>query len=73
MRLSFSTEALADASARHPWRVIGLWLALLLGSAVVIWTLLSSSRTTETHVTNNPESEQADSLLNGWLGPDHDI
>jgi RND superfamily putative drug exporter len=72
MPLGFSTEALAEASARRPWRVIGLWLAVLVGSFVVIGTLLSGALTTEVRLTNNPESQRADTLLKQWRGPDHD-
>ncbi len=73
MRLSFSTEALAAASARQPWLVIGIWLTAVAVSAAIILTLLSGALTTKTHLTNNPESEQADALLKKWRGPDHDI
>jgi len=72
MFLGFSTEALAEASARRPWRVIGLWLAVLIGSFVVIGTMLSGALTTEAHLTNNPESTRADNLLEQWRGVDHD-
>jgi RND superfamily putative drug exporter len=72
MPFAFSTEALAEASARRPWRVIGLWLAVLIGSFAVIGTLLSGALTTQAHLTNNPESTRADKLLEEWRGVDHD-
>jgi len=72
MPLGFSTEALAEASARRPWRVIALWLAVLVGSLVVIGTLLSGALTTQAHLTNNPESERADGILEHWRGKHHD-
>lgn len=71
MPLGFSTETLAEASARRPWRVIGVWLAILLASFAVIGTLLSGAVTTDAHLTNNPESVRADNLLEQWRGVDH--
>jgi RND superfamily putative drug exporter len=70
--MKLSTEAIAEASARHPWRVIGLWLAALGGSLAVIAVLLSGALTTENGLTNGPESERGDALLEQWRGPEHD-
>jgi uncharacterized membrane protein YdfJ with MMPL/SSD domain len=53
-----STGSLAAASARHPWRAIGAWLAVTVLAIVAIATLLSL--TTEGAPTNNPESERAE-------------
>lgn len=72
MPLGFSTEALAEASARRPWRVIGIWMAILVASFVVIGTLLSGALTTQAHLTNNPESERADTTLEQWRGKEPD-
>jgi RND superfamily putative drug exporter len=69
--MALSTEALAAASARHPWRVIGLWLAALVGSLAVIGLFLADSLTTEISLTNGPESERADDILESWRGPTH--
>jgi uncharacterized membrane protein YdfJ with MMPL/SSD domain len=57
MRLS--TETLASASARHPWRAIGVWVVITVLAVVTIVTLLGGSLTTEGAPTNNPESERA--------------
>ncbi len=54
-----STGALASASARHPWRTIGLWAAASVLAVVAIATLLGGSLTTEGRPTNNPESQRA--------------
>ena len=69
--MALSTEALASASARHPWTVIGLWLATLAGAFIVIGTLLSGALTTEVSLTNGPDSERADDILESWRGPTH--
>jgi len=54
-----STGSLASASARHPWRAIGAWIAVFVLAVVAVGTLLGGSLTTEGAPTNNPESERA--------------
>ena len=68
MRLS--TQTVAAASARHPWRTIGAWIATVVLAVVAIVTLLGGSLTTEGAPTNNPESERADEALFRALPPD---
>ena len=71
MALSLSTEALARASARGPWFVVGAWAAIIVASAVAIGALLASGLTTEVSLTNNPESQRAEDLLEDRLrGPE---
>src|SRR6266545_2207060 len=71
MALSLSTEALARASARRPWFVVGAWAAIIFASAVAIGALLASGLTTEVSLTNNPESQRAEDLLEDRLrGPE---
>ncbi|MDO8617089.1 MAG: MMPL family transporter [Dehalococcoidia bacterium] len=71
MALRLSTESLARASARRPWLVIGAWAVVLAASLVLISTLLGSALTTDERLTNNPESERGDKLLEDRLrGPD---
>ena len=72
MALRLSTESLAEISARRPWFVIGAWLALFAVSVFLIVTLLSDALTTEIRLTNDPESERADAILEEWRGEDHD-
>jgi uncharacterized membrane protein YdfJ with MMPL/SSD domain len=60
MRLS--TGSLAAASARHPRRTIGAWIAVAVLAIAAIVTLLGGSLTTEGSPTNNPESERADDV-----------
>ena len=68
MRLS--TQTVAAASARHPWRTIGAWIAIVVLAVFAIVTLLGGSLTTEGAPTNNPESERADDALFRALPPD---
>ncbi len=71
MPLRLSTETLARGSAHRPLLVIGFWTAVLVASIGVIGVLLSSALTTDIALTNNPESERADKLLEDRLrGPE---
>lgn len=67
-----STESIASASARRPWVVIAFWGAVLVASIAIIGTLLSSALTTEVRLTNGPDSQRADDLLEAWRGKDQD-
>lgn len=72
MSLNLSTEGLARASARHPWRAIGIWAVILVISVGLIGAFLSDALTTEFTFTNDPESQRADDLLKERLrGPKH--
>ncbi|MGH3128305.1 MAG: MMPL family transporter, partial [Gaiellaceae bacterium] len=68
--MKLSTQTVAAASARHPWRTIGAWIAIVVLAVVAIVTLLGGSLTTEGAPTNNPESERADDALFRALPPD---
>ena len=68
--VTLSTRTIAAASARHPWRTIGAWIAVVVLAIVAIVTLLGGSLTTEGAPTNNPESERADEALFRALPPD---
>jgi RND superfamily putative drug exporter len=52
-------QRLALASARHPRRTIGAWIAAMLVAFVAIGALLGGALTTEGNPTNNPQSQQA--------------
>ena len=62
---------LTNWSARHPWRVLAVW-----GFAVVVGIALTAAfigdLTTESEVTNNPESEQAYELIGSRIPFDAD-
>jgi putative drug exporter of the RND superfamily len=71
MALSFSTESLARASARRPWFVVGTWATVIVASAIAIGALLASGLTSEVSLTNDPESQRAEDLLENRLrGPE---
>ncbi len=52
-------ERLALASATHPRRTIGAWVAAMLVAFVTIGALLGGALTTEGNPTNNPQSQRA--------------
>ncbi len=68
MRLS--TETIAAASARHPWRTIGAWIVAFVLAIGAIGVLLGDSLTTEGAPTNNPESERAIDAIARAFPPD---
>ncbi len=57
-----SPSRLTSSSARHPWRVIAAWCVALVVGLVLIAAFIGDL-TTDSHVTNNPESEQAYDLM----------
>jgi uncharacterized membrane protein YdfJ with MMPL/SSD domain len=62
---------LTNWSARHPWRVIAAWgAALLVGLGLT--AAFIGDLTTESNVTNNPESEQAYDLMGSRIRYDPD-
>jgi RND superfamily putative drug exporter len=62
MRLNLSTAGLARFSARHPWRTVAAWVALLV-LAVVVQAVKPANTTTDVGLLNNPESQQGWALL----------
>ena len=61
MRLTSAT--VARACARRPWRVVGAWMVILVTSMGLAGALLGDSLTTDFSFTDNPESEQAQTLV----------
>jgi RND superfamily putative drug exporter len=57
------TERLAAAASAHPWKTIGAWLGAVVLAVALAVALLPGALTTETKLTNNPESIRAESLL----------
>ena len=71
--MAISPTALAHASARHPWKVVGAWAILLVVSIGLTGALLSDALTTGWTFNNNPESLQGQKLLEDRLrGPQRD-
>ena len=66
--MKLSTESIALACARHPWRTIGAWLVLVVVSFVVIATLFGDL-TTEGEVTSATDSKRVDELRFERLSP----
>jgi putative drug exporter of the RND superfamily len=62
MRTLFSTSGLAGASARHPWRVLGLWVVLIVLAFFSVMSL-GDVLTTEANFTGNPESVKGLDLI----------
>ena len=56
-------ESLAKASSRHPWRTVGIWLALLVAGIASAATLLGPALTTDFDFTNVPEAKRAQQIL----------
>lgn len=67
MRVFPSTAGMASASARHPWRVLGIWAVVLAFAVVATVTGLSKSLTTDVSFTNNPESIEGAKLISDRL------
>jgi RND superfamily putative drug exporter len=70
MAFNVSPGSLAKSSARHPWRVVGLWAALIVVSFMLVGSFLEDALTTEAFATNNPDSTVGADLLEARLrGP----
>jgi len=68
----FSTSGMASASARHPWRVVIVWVLLLVMAGVAA-SGLGDVLTTESDFLNKPESVRGDDLLEERLRGPHPI
>ena len=68
----FSTSGMASASARHPWRVVIVWVMLLVLAGVAA-SGLGDVLTTESNFLNKPESVRGDNLLEERLRGPHPI
>ncbi len=62
-------RALVLASARHPWRTIGAWVAAMVLAVVAIGALLGGALTTEGKPTNNPQSQRAKDVREAAFPP----
>ncbi len=63
-----STARISAGSARHPWRTLGVWLALLVAGAMFAGMFLSDALTTDIQLLDNPESIQGENLLADRMG-----
>ena len=62
-KFPLSTGRLAGFSARHPWWVVGVWLAFLIGAVVAFPGLSHALTANEMQFLNNPDSVKAEKLL----------
>jgi RND superfamily putative drug exporter len=58
-----STRSLARAAARHPWRTLVVWVIALVAAGTLSSQYLGDALTTESVVTNDPESKRAAELV----------
>jgi putative drug exporter of the RND superfamily len=67
------TERLARWSSEHAWRVVLIWVVAVVLSVGVVAALLGDVLTTEGELTNDPESQRADTILDERLPPSEDF
>src|SRR6266540_4294417 len=68
--MRFSPQGVARWSAKHRFRVIGLWVVLFVVGGLLTSSYLSGALTTQANFANNPDSKQAQTLLEQRLsGP----
>ncbi|MGH2534929.1 MAG: MMPL family transporter [Thermomicrobiales bacterium] len=65
----FSTRGLAQASARRPWRTLGIWLLLIVIAAGLQGTM-GSALNNEANFTNDPDSQHGSDLIDERMGSD---
>src|SRR5213593_3325815 len=61
--MKLSTETIARAAARHPWRTVGAWAGALVIAFTLIALLLGGRLTTDGAPTNNPDSKRAKDVI----------
>jgi RND superfamily putative drug exporter len=69
--MHLSTAGLAGFSARHPWRVLGAWLIVLV-AGIVLASGLADVLTSEANLTTTPDSIVGSDLLKERLRANHD-
>ncbi len=58
-----SLGGLAAHCARHPWRTIAIWAAMLVAASVLVATQLGGSLTTDQRISNNPDYLLGDQII----------
>ncbi len=61
--MRINPESLATVSSRHPWRTLGVWLALIVAMGVVSSLLLTGVLSDDIEFTNAPESVRAQDVI----------
>jgi putative drug exporter of the RND superfamily len=67
--MKVSPESLARASSRHPWRVIGIWVLVLVAMGTASGRLLGDVLTNDFSFTNKPESIRAQDVIDQKFTP----
>jgi RND superfamily putative drug exporter len=66
--MKLNPESIARATSRHPWRTIGAWLVILVGSFTLVSAgLFTDALTNGIDFTNTPESREAAQLVEARL------
>ncbi|MGH9222907.1 MAG: MMPL family transporter, partial [Acidimicrobiales bacterium] len=65
MRLS--TQSMARASSRNPWRTVLIWIGAVIVSGGLIGSLMANALTQEAGFTNEPEAKKAMKLVEDRL------
>jgi uncharacterized membrane protein YdfJ with MMPL/SSD domain len=63
----FGPRRLAEAATRRPWRMLAAWGVVVVVSLGLIGTLLGSALTSDSSLTNHPESAAAQKLIDTRL------
>jgi len=58
-----SLGGLAAHCARHPWRTVGIWAAMLVAASALVATQLGGSLTTDQRIWNNPDYVLGDRII----------
>ena len=66
--MKLNPESLARASSRHPWRVIGAWVVLVMACGAFVGSGLGDVLTTDIAFTNKPESIKAQDIIDQKFG-----
>ena len=61
--MRINPETLARASSRHPWRVVGVWVALIVAAGAISGALLGGVLNNDIEFTNQPESGRAQDVI----------
>ncbi len=61
--MQLSTKSLAVASARRPWRVIGLWVLIIAAAVTAQFFWFEEALTQELRYSSNPDSQVGQDLL----------
>jgi RND superfamily putative drug exporter len=71
--MKLSPESVARASSRHPWRTLAVWLVLIVSMGAVSSALLGDVLNQDIAFTNEPESVQAQNVLDEKFSSGADV